>query len=49
VTAVGVRTPEDQKCALELCALVSGPEPEERPVASWDLWASIGVDKPLPR
>jgi hypothetical protein len=50
VTALGLATLVDHGSPRAQWARTSpGLRPEDQPVGSWDMWASLGVDKPLPR
>jgi hypothetical protein len=50
VTALGLATLVDGGFPRPQWATITpGLRPEEQPVGSWDVWASLGVDKPLPR
>jgi hypothetical protein len=49
VTALGLSTLQDHTPRPAYARISPGLRPEEQPVNSWDMWALLGVDRPLPR
>jgi hypothetical protein len=49
VTALGLATLVDHSPGPKYATTSPGLRTEDQPVGSWDMWASLGVDKPLPR
>jgi hypothetical protein len=49
VTALGLTTLQDHTPRPAYARISPGLRPEDQPVDSWDMWALLGVDRPLPR
>jgi hypothetical protein len=49
VTALGLSTLQDHTPRPAYARISPGLRPEDQPVDSWDMWALLGVDRPLPR